>query len=170
MFGARVRRRVVAAAVVTVLGLVPLPPAALAEAASGPDALAAYLDGRPIKPVEVGGYYCDDFSYPVINCFSDPKRLETRVGSILAATAITYVVIYDYTGYAGAYMYVSEDYSILALIGWNDRVSSLRGVNSQFGQFFTDWFYGGTAWTFCCNSQYASLGNFDNSFSSVRRI
>ena len=29
------------------------------------------------------------------------------------------------------------------------------------------WFYGGSQWSFCCNSQFASLGGYDNSFSSV---
>ena len=34
---------------------------------------------------------------------------------------------------------------------------------------FTDWLFGGSSWPFCCNSQVASLGSYDNTFSSVQR-
>lgn len=165
----RVRRRLPIALVLAALVLLPLPVAAQAGAGGGSGNLVAYLDGKPLQLSEVGNHYCDDFSYPVITCFSDSARLQSRVSSILSAAAIDYVVIYDYTGYAGAYMYVSEDYTVLALIGWNDRISSFRGVNSETGHFYQDWFYGGTGWYFCCNWQYASLGSADNSFSSVHR-
>jgi hypothetical protein len=155
--------------VLFVLALGAVPIANATDRPEGPVQLTATLDGESIKPADVGGYYCDDFAYPVITCFTDPKLLEFRVASLLSLTALTYVVIYDYTGWAGSYMYVSQDYTVLAFVGWNDRVSSLRSVNYEDGQFFTDWFYGGTAWYFCCNAQYASLGGYDNSFSSVHR-
>ncbi len=167
MFSPWVCRRMGAAVVLAAVVLAPIPVAATTDSESGSVLLVAYLDGQPIKPVEVANYYCEDFAYPVINCYRDPQRLETRVASLLAATATDYVVIYDYMTYAGPYMYVSEDYTVLALLGWNDRISSLRSVNSQAGHLFTDWFYAGTGWYFCCNSQYASLGSYDNTFSSV---
>ena len=64
---------------------------------------------------------------------------------------------------------MSEDYSVLSLIGWNDRISSFKGRNSQLGAFYVDWFYSGTVWAFCCNQQVANLGSYSNTFSSIRR-
>jgi hypothetical protein len=66
-------------------------------------------------------------------------------------------------------MYFSADYSALALIGWNDRISSFIGQNSGSANFWTDWFFSGSYYSFCCNQQIASLGSYDNSFSSVIR-
>jgi peptidase inhibitor family I36 len=84
-------------------------------------------------------------------------------------TAVTYVTIYDQAAYAGSFMQVSQDYSVLALIGWNDRISSFKGRNSETGSFYTDWFYGGSAWSFCCNVNQPVLNAYDNTFSSIIR-
>jgi hypothetical protein len=129
--------------------------------------MSADLDGRPMKLADVGNWYCDDFSYPVIHCFSDPTRLQLRDAAILSATALVYVTIYDYTGFAGSFMQVSQDYTVLAGIGWNDRISSFKARNGLTGSFYTDWFYGGTGYYFCCYQQITSLGSYDNTFSSV---
>lgn len=135
--------------------------------AGPPDGLHADLDGKPLQLAQVGNYYCEDFSYPAIHCYSDSRALEASVSTTLAATSIDYVVIYEFTTFQGAYMYLSQDYSILAFIGWNDRISSFRGINSQSGVFWTDWLYSGTRYAFCCNVWVSSLGVYDNSFSSV---
>jgi len=66
-------------------------------------------------------------------------------------------------------MNVSQDYAALSAIGWNDRISSFRGRNSETGQFWTDWFYGGTWYAFCCNTSVSNLGSFNNTFSSIQR-
>ena len=142
--------------------------------AGGPkeDKVRAFLDGKPIQLAEVGNYYCHDFSYPEIQCFSTAEGLDGTMASaeMLALTSgVTYVTLYDYTGYGGSYMHVSEDYWSLSTIGWNDRVSSFVGRNYESGAFFTDWFYGGTQWNFCCNSSVSDLGGYSNTFSSVRR-
>jgi len=134
-----------------------------------PNQPIADLDGVPIDLEEVANWYCDDFSYPAIHCFRDPKNLEARRTSILATTAVTYVTIYDYTSFAGSYMHVSEDYTALVFLGWNDRISSYKARNSEDGHFYVDWYYGGTGYYFCCNQQASFLGSFDNQFSSVHR-
>jgi hypothetical protein len=85
------------------------------------------------------------------------------------SAGVTYVTIYDLTGYWGAYMHVSEDYTVLATIGWNDRISSYIARNYESGSFYTDWFYSGTQWNFCCNGSVYDLGGFSNTFSSVKR-
>jgi hypothetical protein len=135
--------------------------------------LRADLDGKPLDLVQVGRYYCEDFDYPVIHCFTRPAALEATVSAKLSGmtadstTSVNYVVVYEYTSYQGAYMYMSQDYSILATIGWNDRISSLRVLDSSGGVFWTDWLYSGTPWSFCCTNWFSSLGSFDNTFSSV---
>jgi len=134
-----------------------------------PDQLSADLDGLPLPLNEVANWYCDDFSYPAIHCFRDENDLAAREAAILATTAVSYVTIYDYAWYAGPYMHVSEDYTALVFIGWDDRISSYKGRNSEDGHFYVDWFYGGTGYYFCCNQQAASLGSFDNQFSSIHR-
>ncbi len=146
------------------------PPAA---AAGRPTAeLSADLDGRPIELESVGRYYCHDFDHPRIHCFSGPAALSSAIEplvGVLAATSTNYVLIFDQAAYAGAYMYVSQDYAILAFIGWNDRIGSFKAQNYGSGLFYTDWLYGGTTYSFCCNQNVASLGSFDNTFSSVHR-
>jgi hypothetical protein len=138
---------------------------------SGQEGLTAYLDGRPIRVAEVGKWYCHDLGYPVIQCFSDPDQLEisTSAAMTVAAAGVTYVTVYEFTTYQGAYMHMSEDYSMLSLLGWNDRISSFKVKNSQSGAFWTDWLYSGIKYNFCCNQQLGSLGSFNDSFSSVYR-
>jgi hypothetical protein len=155
-------------AIAVTLGSAPAPASAQVETEK-PGQLTADLDGRPIEVADVGDWYCEDFSYPVIHCFSDPDELEARAVQMLATTAIVYVTVYDQPGFAGSYMHMSEDYTVLAWVGWNDRISSLKGKNSQNGHFYIDWFNGGAIWGFCCNQQFTSLGSYDNTFSAVHR-
>lgn len=132
--------------------------------------MTATVDGRPIPLVDVAKYYCDDFAYPVITCATNAAGSEARASaSLLAAAAVDYLTIYDAAGFGGAWMHVSQDYNALAFIGWSDRISSFKGRNAETGRFFVDWFYSGAGWTFCCNQQVASLGAYDNTFSSIAR-
>jgi hypothetical protein len=146
----------------------PGPPAPPEPTASG--GLLADLDGRPLNLVEVGLHYCHDFAYPRIHCFSRAPDLKAAVAPILAASSLNYVVVFDFTSWQGPYMYFSQDYTVLASIGWNDRISSYLGQSNLSGRFWTDWFYTGSSYTFCCNLSAASLGGFDNSFSSVYKV
>jgi hypothetical protein len=153
------------------------------------DELRADLDGKPIELVEVGKWYCHDLDYPAIHCFSDPAVLEEKMvdraeirnapigrfadaradNQLLAATGSVYVTVYEFTTYQGAYMHMAQDYSMLSVIGWNDRISSFVAKNGQSGVFWTDWLYTGTRFSFCCNGQFGSLGGFNDSFSSLFR-
>jgi hypothetical protein len=155
----------------TIVAALLVPPAATL-AAQPPAELSADLAGRPIELVSVGRYYCHDFDYPRIHCFRTPADLSAAMeplAGLLAATSTNYVLIFDFPAYAGSYMYVSQDYAILAFIGWNDRIGSFKAQNHESGLFYTDWLYGGSTYSFCCNQNVASLGSFDNTFSSVRR-
>jgi hypothetical protein len=143
-------------------------PPEVRAAGPGPTVVAS-LDGTPIPLRDVARYYCDDFAYPVITCSTSAVRAETRVAAALQAFDVMYVTIYDAAGFGGAWMNVSQDYSALTFIGWNDRISSFKARNSETGRFWTDWFYSGTIYGFCCNQQVGSLGGYDNTFSSIQR-
>jgi hypothetical protein len=158
-------RALFAAAMIAVAAAQPVA-AAQADTAA---AMRADLDGKAIALADVGMYFCEDFTAPVIHCFSTAASLEAAV-TPLATTATDYVVVYEYTSYAGNYMYISQDYTILATLGWNDRISSFIAKNGQTGHFFTDWFYSGASYGFCCNHWVPSLGGYDNTFSSVHRL
>jgi len=129
--------------------------------------LRAELNGVPIELAKVGAYFCHDFAYPQIHCFTRASDLEAAAAPIVATSGVNWVAGFDFTSYQGPYMYFSQNYSVLATIGWNDRISSIIAVNNQSGRFWTDWFFSGTSYGFCCNQQIPSLGGFDNTFSSV---
>jgi hypothetical protein len=131
--------------------------------------LKAYLDGKRIAVADVGKFYCDDFDYPVIRCSTAPHVAQARATAVTLLAGADYVTIFNETAFQGSFMHVSQDYDSLLTIGWNDRVSSLKGRNSATGKFWTDWFMGGTYYWFCCNQQVSSLGSYDNRFSSVER-
>lgn len=139
------------------------------QARSEDSRLTADLDGKPMRLADVGKWYCEDFEYPAIHCYSTPELLAEREAIMLAFGASDYVTVYELTGFAGSFMHMSQDYNALVTIGWSDRISSLKGRNSASSTFFVDWFYGGSSFGVCCNTQLTSLGGFDNSFSSVRR-
>ena len=132
--------------------------------------LVADLEGVPIPLVAVGKYHCNDFDFPAIHCFNAPAALGASVDvqiqlGLLSGT--DYVQIYQDAWFGGPSMVVSQDYAVLATLGWNDRISSFKGKNFQTGTFYTDWFAGGTAYGFCCNQQVSSLGAYNDTFSSI---
>src|SRR5262245_7448960 len=143
--------------------------APVALAAEPEPQLTATLDGKPIPVEDVGKYFCDDFSYPEITCSSSRPLALGRATLVGLLSGVEYVTIYDLPTFAGSFMNVSEDYPALSFIGWNDRISSYKARNSESGAFWTDWFYGGTRWTFCCNQQVSNLGGYSNAFSSIQR-
>ena len=140
--------------------------------------LRADLEGRPIDPAQASSYFCHDFDFPQIHCFSTPSELEATVAEtgqlssqdvvIAAVGASDYVTIYSSPGYAGSFAHLSQNYDALATIGWNDTISSYKARNSRTGAFYEHWFAGGARRTFCCNQNVPSLpSGVDNTFSSV---
>ncbi len=150
-------------------------PSALAGAMDdGPR--SADLDGKPIPLISVGEYHCHDLDFPVIHCFRTAEARDVALGAVrapagatAAAAAVVYVTFYEHSSYGGASIAASQDYDILATIGWNDRISSYKGRNSETGRFYVDWFGGGANDSFCCNQWVSSLGSFNDAFSSVYR-
>jgi hypothetical protein len=142
-------------------------PAAAIEARG--TTLTALLDGVAIPLEEVSKYYCDDFSYPVITCSVSPLLHAVRTTAFALLASVDYVTVFEHATFQGASMNISQDYPVLTLIGWNDRISSFKVRNGETGRFSVDWLYAGSGWSFCCNTQQGTLGGYDNTFSSVQR-
>ena len=164
----RRERRRTALFLALLLGALVAPTGTFAAAADS--GMSADLEGKPIQLREVGRYHCEDVDYPRIHCFRSEAARDAAALPQLAAAGTTYVIVWDFTTYAGASLIISQDYNALVTLGWNDRISSYKAQNSQTGKFWTDWFYQGTRYDFCCNQQVPGLGSFDNTFSSVFRV
>ena len=139
--------------------------------------LSAYLDGRPIRSTDAGSWFCHDFEYPVIHCFSSASGLEAAIDEPAEASAIAaafgpgdYVTIYSEPSYGGSYAHLSANYDTLFWIGWNDRISSYKVRNSQSGSFWEHFQGTGRRTPFCCNQLVPWLAaDVDNTFTSVYR-
>lgn len=141
--------------------------------ATDPSGMTADLEGRPIKLTDVSKYHCDDLDYPRIHCYRTESLRDASSAAGLAALAASgtaYVIVWENGSYSGNSLIISQDYTVLATLAWNDRISSFKVQNSQSGRFWTDWFYGGTFYGFCCNQTVPTLGSFNDTFSSVYRM
>lgn len=139
-------------------------------AASGQPGINADLDGRPIELRDATRYHCQDLDYPRIHCFRSESARDASAASLLAATGVTYVIVWENPSYQGASLIVSQDYTQLVTLFWNDRISSFKAKNGLYGRFWTDWFYGGTAYYFCCNQNIPTLGPYNDTFSAVQQL
>ena len=142
--------------------------------AAAPEKVTATLDGQPIPVSEIAEHDCHDLDFPIIRCFTDESDRDASLSvlgsvSVAAAAGVTYVTVWDGASFSGASISLSQDYDTLVVIGWNDRISSFKGRNSETGRFYVDWFHGGTSYSFCCNQQVGSLGSLNNTFTSVYR-
>jgi hypothetical protein len=154
-------------------------PAAASDGRSTRIEITADLEGSPIPPTQAGRYYCHDFEFPHLRCFSTGEALDAAAlqldtashDSALAAYGPNdYVTIYSEPAFAGSYAHLSQSYDGLWVIGWNDRISSYKGRNSALGRFHVDWYAGGAHLDFCCNQSAASLSStFNDAISSVYR-
>lgn len=143
--------------------------------------MRADLNGRPLRLADVGKWFCHDFEFPLIHCFTTAAGLEAAVlaptpaadGEMALAAAYgpnDYVTIYSEPSYGGSYAHLSTNYDQLWLIGWNDRISSFKVRNNARGRFYSNWYAGGAIYSFCCNSTVPWLSStYDNTFSSVYR-
>ena len=152
---------------------------AVAAPAAAPDVSAdkvvVDLEGKAITVSEIPTFYCHDRDFPKIHCYRSGAKADLAVRefgpvSAAAASATDYVIVYSSPSYAGSYFYVSQNYDVLAIIGWNDRIRSYRAQNSGQGVFWTDWLGNGTGQAFCCNQTVPVLSaTLDRQFSSVYR-
>jgi hypothetical protein len=142
--------------------------------AAGPYAV---LDHGSIPLTTVHSYYCHDLEFPRISCFrtsSDLRADEATVTSsgvsILSATALPYVRIFQDASFTGPWTDLSQNYDNLGSIGWNDRISSIKSLNSTAGNFWTDAVHSGWLYSFAAGAWVYYVGDaWNDHFSSVYR-
>jgi hypothetical protein len=166
------RRTVTRPSVALLCALVLLSLSAGTAAAEG---VRADLEGKAIEATKVGSYYCHDLAYPDIHCFRTAARLEAALAAAgpdsFGVSATNYVVIYADQSYGGAYAYLSQNYSNLGSIGWNDRITSFKALNGEDGRFYEHESAGGGSYTFCCNQQVSNVGQaWNDRITSVYRL
>lgn len=164
------RRPALALAVAAIALLAPASGAAAAADGSPPptSALHAVLDGRSIPLSRIPDLHCHDLAYPEIRCFTTAGTRDASLGAQPDGLAsVVYVTVFDGPNLTGGSFAITQDYTALQAVNWNDRISSMRVSTSGYGWFYTDWFYGGASYLFCCAGTYGSLGAYNDTFSSV---
>lgn len=145
-------------------------PAPAPASAAAP--VRAVLDGRPISLAEARSLSCHDFDYPVLACFRTAAEMEAaaaaraRSGTVsttapLAAATTGYIIVYVDGQYVGAARALSQDYSYLGTIGWNDVISSFKSYGAT-GHFWENAPSGGFIYDFYPTSQAAYVGDYYN--------
>lgn len=147
-----------------------------ADEGTGSSIVTADLDGKPIAVDAIPSYNCHDRAFPKIHCFESARDLQAAMSEeqppmgIESVTATNYVIIYDEVSYHGGSMYLSQNYDTLAVIAWNDRIRSYKGLNGERGVYYIDWFATGSSMAFCCNVLDPTLPTaFDRQLTSVYR-
>ncbi len=167
------RRASLGLSVVMLLALAPA--AARATSQNESTTPQAFLDGLPLPIWEVSGYHCHDLALPDILCFVSEEARDAAVdllnnGELSSATTTSssgYVIAYVHASYAGTSVVLSQDYSNLGSIGWNDIISSYKVYTSPNGQFYEHTWYGGRYQTFCCFTNVPYVGDpLNDTFSS----
>ena len=78
-----------------------------------------------------------------------------------------YVIVFEHGQYAGASMSLSQDYSYLGTIGWNDKISSFKSFGAS-GKFWENAPSGGFAYFFGSTTWVAYVGDqFNDRFSAL---
>ncbi len=141
---------------------------------------AADLEGTPIPLVEVGSWHCHDLDWPQIHCFRSEAALDAAVQALERASAPTgasaaltpsgpYVEVFQDINYGGSSAIWSQAYADLGAIGWNDTISSFKGMGgSPVGHFAVDINDGGAHDAFTSSSLVPNVGStWNDRFSSV---
>jgi hypothetical protein len=147
---------------------------ALAVPVSSAEGLRATLDGKAISLKAAGSLSCHDLDYPVLTCFRTAVELEAALKAPARGSGITaltldagYVVVYEHGQFGGAAQALSQDYSYLGTIGWNDRVSSLKSFGAS-GHFTENSPTGGFTYYFGTSTQVAYVGDtYNDKFSAL---
>jgi hypothetical protein len=145
-----------------------------------------------IELEDVGDHHCHDFASPIIRCFATELERDADAESVmgtqaargwggteqqaalavqLAATVVTYVRWYEDSNYGGLSFSTANPMADLAVIGWNDRISSFKSINGGHPKFWQSWNYTGTAWQWVTSAWVPYVGDPANDrFSSVQNV
>lgn len=153
---------------------------AAGAAQAKPPASRATLDGEPIASSTVARWQCHDLAVPHIHCFRSIVSLRrdirryldggrARVGApAVGILAVAYVRVYEDANYGGGSAYLSQDYTNLGTIGWNDRITSFKVLNGGSGTFREHAGPAGASYGFCCAQQVSNIGStWNDAISAV---
>jgi hypothetical protein len=108
----------------------------------------------------------------VLTCFASAAEMEEAAAARassgakasdapLAPAATVYVIVYVDGAYSGAARALSQDYTYLGTIGWNDVISSLRSYGAT-GHFWENAPSGGFEYLFYPTTQVSYVGDYYN--------
>jgi Beta/Gamma crystallin len=150
-------------------------------ATSAATPLVVDLDGTRVSIGAVPSLHCHDLDTPVIRCFETEEalqadlapRISVTLGPTTARTLAAsdpYVQLFQDADYNGASFVVSSNYPNLGTIGWNDKVTSFKGLNGYYGTFYQNASYRGSWYAFGPNQWTNNVGTaWNDQFSSVLR-
>lgn len=133
---------------------------------------AVRLNGRPSSVAIATRHHCHDGVRETLECFTSTQERDAswRLAS-LAKTPMSsggYVIAWVGASYTGSSVVLSQDYSNLGSIGWNDRISAYKVYTSLTGAFYEHSNYWGLTQFFCCFSQVSYVGDaYNDKFSSI---
>ncbi len=137
------------------------------------DSMSATLDGRPISMEEAETLSCHDFDYPVLTCFKESAVMERVAAARFAARAAMsaassgYVVAFENGSYVSPARTISQSYSYLGDIGFNDKISSFKSYGAT-GRFLEHAPPGGLLYPFSGSTWVSYAGDtYNDKFSSV---
>jgi hypothetical protein len=137
------------------------------------------LDGVLSDLETASQHHCHDIGVALLTCFRSASARDHDAGTTLTTVALNidddqavassssgYVVAWELMTYAGSSVVLSQNYSNLGTIGWNDRISSYKVYTTGSGTFYEHTFYAGRTQQFCCYAQVSSVGTLNNTFSA----
>jgi hypothetical protein len=147
--------------------------AAMVAPPASADGLRATLDGKRIRIDRVASLQCHDFEYPVIRCFSTADRIAADIDARLDNSdvdgarllSVGFVTVYQDISYGTPSISLSNDWSSLSVLGWNDRISSFKSFGAT-GGFWEHSPSGGFFHGYATTTQTSSLGSHNDAFSA----
>lgn len=138
------------------------------------------LDGQPSTVAEASQFHCHDVLPTEFQCFRlraardravekvvVPKRAGSTGVDPLSASSTGYVVAYAAISYAGSSVVLSQNYSNLGTIGWDNIISSYKVFTGATGAFYEYTNYAGRYQEYCCFTNVWYVGDaLNDRFSS----
>jgi hypothetical protein len=135
--------------------------------------IRAVMSGQPITLKAAERLSCHDFDYPILTCFETSAEMEKAAAERSAARAKMtaassgYIVVFEHGTYAGTSRTLSQSYSYLGDIGFNDKISSFKSYGAT-GRFWEHAPPGGLIYFFYSTTRVSYVGDsYNDKFSAI---
>ena len=149
-------------------------------AASNSPRQIAFFHGKEIPLSRVAQNHCHNALGSTILCFDSQAERDASLRRTIDAQremspasdlSVNYVTFFADINFGGASFTTADPISDLGSIGWNDRISSFKSLNSGHPKWWKDISYSGPAWQWVAGSWVANVGSDANDqFSSVQNV